>query len=75
VKGVLETVVIASAGLLLAAAIPLARDALVDPVTIGIAVVSLLLLLTTKIDTLWIILGAAVISLSAASVGLLSRIT
>lgn len=74
VKGVLETVVIASAGLLLAAAIPLARDALVDPVTIGIAVVSLLLLLTTKIDTLWIILGAAVISLSAASVGLLSRI-
>jgi chromate transporter len=75
VKGVLQTVVIASAGLLLAAAIPLARDALTDPVTVVIAVVSLALLLTTKIDTLWIILGAAVISLSASSVGVLSQTT
>jgi chromate transporter len=36
VKGVLQTVVIASAGLLLAAVIPLAHDALTDPVTIVI---------------------------------------
>ena len=75
VKGVLQTVVIASAGLLLAAAIPLARDALTDPVTVAIAVVSLALLLVTKIDTLWIILGAAVISLSASSIGVLSQIS
>jgi chromate transporter len=74
VKGVLQTVVIASAGLLLAAAIPLARDALTDPVTVAIAVASLVLLLVTKIDTLWIILSAAVISLSASSVGLVSLI-
>src|SRR5258708_3202379 len=40
VKASLQTVVVASAGLLLAAAIPLARDALTDPVTIAIAVVS-----------------------------------
>jgi chromate transporter len=66
--------VIASAGLLLAAAIPLARDALVDPVTIGIALVSLVLLLTTKLDTLWIISGASIVSLSAASFGILTRI-
>jgi chromate transporter len=65
VKGVLETVVIASAGLLLAASIPLARDALTDPITIGIAILSLVLLLTTELDTLWIILGAAAISSSA----------
>jgi chromate transporter len=75
VKGVLQTVVIASAGLLLAAAIPLAHDALTDPVTVGIAVVSLVLLLVTHIDTLWIILGAAVISLSASSIGVLSQIS
>ena len=56
------------------ASIPLARDALTDPVTIGIAVVSLVLLLTTELDTLWIILGAAVISLSASSLGLIGRI-
>jgi chromate transporter len=49
IKGVLQTVVIASAGLLLAAVIPLARDALIDPVTIGIAVTTLMLLLTTEL--------------------------
>lgn len=74
VKSILQTVVIASAGLLLAAAIPLARDALTDPVTIAIAAVSLILLLTTKIDTLWIILAAAVISLTASSLGVLTSV-
>lgn len=74
IKTVLQAIVIASAGLLLAAAIPLARDALVDPITIGIALVSVVLLLTTKLDTLWIISGASVVSLSAASFGILTRI-
>lgn len=74
VGSVLQTVVIASAGLLFAAAIPLARDALTDPVTVAIAAVSLVLLLTTKLDTLWIILGAAVISLSASSVGIIGQV-
>jgi chromate transporter len=60
VKSVLQTVVIASSGLLLAAAIPLAREALTDPVTVGIAVISLILLLLTELDTLWIMLGASV---------------
>jgi len=64
VKSILQTVVIASAGLLLAAAIPLARDALTGPVTVAIAAISFALLLTTKLDTLWIILGAAVCSWS-----------
>ena len=75
VKSVLQTVVIASAGLLLAAAIPLARDALTDPVTIMIAAISLALLLTTRLDTLWIILGAAAISLSASLLGVLMHIS
>ena len=74
VRSVLQTVVIASAGLLLAAAIPLARDALTDPITVAIAAVSLVLLLTTKLDTLWIILGAAMVSLTAASLGILTRV-
>ena len=74
VKSVLQTVVIASASLLLAASIPLARDALTDPVTVGIAAVSLALLLATKLDTLWIILGAALISLSASSLGVFTRV-
>ena len=74
VRSVLQTVVIASAGLLLAAAIPLAQDALTDPITVAIAAVSLVLLLTTRLDTLWIILGAAMVSLTAASLGVLTKI-
>jgi chromate transporter len=75
VKAILQAVVLASAGLLLAAAIPLAHDALTDWVTVAIAAVSLALMLTTEIDTLWIILGAAVSSLSASSLGIIARIT
>jgi chromate transporter len=74
VKSILQTVVIASAGLLFAASIPLAKEALTDPVAIAIAIISLALLFTTKLDTLWIILGAAVCSLSAASLGVLSHV-
>jgi len=73
VRSILQTIVIASAGLLLAATIPLARDALTDPITIVIGLVSLFLLLTTKLDTLWLILGAAIVSLSAASLGILTK--
>ena len=67
VKSAMQAVVIASAGLLLAAAVPLAQDALTDPINILIAVVTVALLLTTEIDTLWIILGAATISLTSAA--------
>lgn len=70
VKAVLQTVVIASAGLLLAAAIPLGQSALLGPVTIGIAGVCFILLFTTKLDTLWMILGAAVVTLSVSAAGL-----
>ncbi len=74
VKSVLQAVIIASAGLLLAAAIPLGRDGLTGPVTVGIALVSFVLFLTTKLDMLWIILGAALVSLSVASLGLIQQL-
>jgi chromate transporter len=73
VRSILQTVVVASAGLLLAAAIPLAHDALTGPVTIAICVSSFILLLTTKLETSWIILGAAICSLAVTSLGLVSR--
>lgn len=60
VRAVLEAVVLASAGLLLAAAIPLARAAIIDPLTLLIALVTIGLMLRTKLDTLWIILAASV---------------
>ena len=63
VKSTLQAVVVASAGLLLAATVPLACSALIDPVTIGIAVVTIALLIWTKLDTLWLILGSAMTTL------------
>lgn len=74
VKAILQTIVIASAGLLLAAAIPLAQEALTSPITIGIAVTTVVLLLATKLDTVWMILGAALISWSASSLDVLTRL-
>jgi chromate transporter len=71
VKTILQTIVIASSGLLLAAVIPLARDGLTDWLTITIAVITVILLLVSEIDTLWIVLGAAVASLAASAAGLI----
>ena len=67
VKSALQAVVLASSGLLLAAAVPLGMNALTGPVTVLIAALTIILMLSTKIDTLWIILGAALMTLTAAS--------
>jgi chromate transporter len=74
VRGILQSVVIASAGLLLAAAVPLAVDALTGPVTIAIGLATVILLPTTHLDTLLIILGAALISWLASAQGFITRI-
>ena len=71
VKTILLTIVIASAGLLLAAVIPLAHDALTDWLTVIIALLIVVLLLVSEIDTLWIVLGAAAASLAASTLGLI----
>jgi chromate transporter len=67
-KAALQAVVVASSGLLLASVIPLAQSALVDAVTVLIALVTVVLMLRTKLDTLWLILGAALTTLSASSI-------
>ncbi|WP_315764436.1 chromate transporter [Bradyrhizobium sp. SZCCHNR2009] len=74
IRAVMQAVVITSAGLLLAAAIPLGKDALTGPATITIAVTTIVLMLVTKLDTLWIILGSAVITLTLSSIGLVQAI-
>jgi chromate transporter len=71
VRSVVQTVVVAGAGLLLAAA-TLGRDGLTGPVTWAIAAVCFVLLLRTKIDTLWMTLGAALVSLTVSSLGLVA---
>ncbi len=69
-KGMLQSVVLASAALLVVAAVPLAHDAVNSTLTRVIAAAALLLLLSKKLDTLWVIGGAATVSFVASLWGL-----
>lgn len=66
-KSVLRCVVFASAGLLLWVTVPLARDALHGYITIVIALLAFGSAITKKVDSLWIVLGAAAITMLAGS--------
>jgi len=72
VRSMLQCVVLASAALLVLAAIPIGQDALNGPLTIGITVVALPLLLWKRINTVWIIAAAAALSFTASMVGVAS---
>jgi chromate transporter len=69
VRSMLQCVVIASAAMLVLAAVPIGRQALDSPLTIAIAAVALPVLLSKRIDTLWILGGAAAVSLGASLFG------
>lgn len=69
IRSMLQCVVLASAALLLLAAIPIGRDALTGPVSIAIALAALPLLLTKRINAIWIVAGAAVLSFAGAMGG------
>jgi chromate transporter len=59
VRSVIRAMVLASAGLLIFAALPLARDAVTGVITLAILVVSFVAIAFTRIDSIWIILGSA----------------
>lgn len=69
VRSMLQGVVLASAALLVLAAIPIGREALDGPLTIGITVAALPLLITKRLNTLWIIGAAATLSFTASVAG------
>lgn len=69
VKSAIQAVMLAAAGLVIAAAVPLARDALVDPLSVAIALGSFLFLVLTKKDTIWVILGSAAVGLAGRLIG------
>lgn len=54
------------------AACTLMREVVRDPLTIAILLVTVVLLVMRKLDSLWIILGASALELAAASTHLLS---
>lgn len=65
VKSAIRAVVLASAGLLLSASVPLARDAITGWLTLTIVLASFAVLALTKIDTVWVVLGGAAVGLIA----------
>ena len=62
--GFLDGVNVASVGLMAAVSAQLARTAVVDAVTAGIAVVSLALLIRFRVNSTWLITGGALIGLA-----------
>jgi chromate transporter len=70
VQSMLQCVVLASAALLVLAVIPIGREALDSPLMIAIAAAALPLLIMRRIDTLWVLAGAAGVSLAGSLVGM-----
>jgi chromate transporter len=64
VRGAIQAVTLAAAGLIVSAMLPLARDALTGPLTVGIAGAVMLASAFSRLDTLWIIAGSALAGLA-----------
>lgn len=63
VKSAIQAVMLAASGLVIAATVPLANDALTGPLAIAIAIGSFLFLVLTRKDTVWVVLGSAIAGL------------
>lgn len=65
VRSAIRAVILATAGLLLSASLPLARDAIHGNVSIAILVATFAVLSFTSIDSAWVMAGAALVGLVA----------
>ena len=65
IRDAIRGLLLGSAGLLLASSVPLARDAIVGPLSIIVMAASFLVLAFTKLDSSWLILSAAAVGLAA----------
>lgn len=65
IRGAIRAIVLASAGLLLASSLPLARDAITGGLSLAIVIVTFLALSFTSVDSAWMMLGAAAVGLAA----------
>jgi chromate transporter len=63
VKGAIQGVSIAAAGLIITATVPLARESVTGWVPAGVAVASFLLMIFSSVDTFWVMAGAAIVGL------------
>ena len=67
IRSAIQSLTFAAAGLIAAATVPLAHDALKGPVSVAIACASFVFMAFTKRDTLWIIAGSALVGLLAGA--------
>ncbi len=65
VRSAIESTTLAAAGLIVAAAVPLARDALTGAAAAVIAFASCWVLIATRVDTFWVIAGSAAAGVAA----------
>jgi chromate transporter len=70
VRSAIRAIMLSSAGLLLSSTVPLGKAALTNGPSIVIALASLGILVFTKVETLWVVLGAAAAGLGLAVAGL-----
>jgi chromate transporter len=63
VKSIISAVLLAGAALLIATTLELARSAVVDPFSAGVATASFLIMIFSSVDTVWIMLAAALAGL------------
>lgn len=67
IRSAIRAIILASAGLLLAASIPMAGDAITGYLTLVIVAVTFVVLSFTRVDSAWLMLGAAIVGLIAAN--------
>jgi chromate transporter len=65
-RGAVQSLTLAAAGLIVSAAIPLARHATSGALNVAIALAAFVFLVLTRRDTLWVIAGSAAIGLLTA---------
>lgn len=63
VRGAIQGVLLAAAGLIASATVPLARDAITGPAPLVIAIAGFFLLIRTRLDVCWVMLGSALVGL------------
>ena len=69
VRSAIRAVILAAAGLLLSASLPIARDAITGTISLVIVAASFVLLAFTRVDSAWVMAGAAAVGLAAKVVG------
>ena len=68
-RGSIRGLLLAAAGLLISASLPLGRSSLTSALPVAVAGVSFCILALTKVETVWVVAGAAVLGLGAGMAG------